>query len=84
MVMGRIASDATLLRGVKAQLKITEGQLSAVEKQRDAYRARSTAAEQEVAAWKARFDLLLQKAGKMEGPNVEFRRARRASPGTKG
>jgi hypothetical protein len=68
--MGKIASDATLLRSARADLNKTSAALKAAEQQRDQYRARATLAEQEVAAWKARFDLLLQKAGKMVPPNV--------------
>ena len=64
--MTRIASDATLLRQAKTSLKLTENALSSAERQRDSYRARATAAELEVATWKARFDLLLTKAGKID------------------
>ena len=71
--MTKIASDATLLRQAKTSLKITENALSSAEsalssaeRQRDSFRKRAFDAEQEVATWKARFDLLLTKAGKID------------------
>lgn len=69
--MGKPASDATLLRQARAELKRETEARRLAEQQRDAYRARATAAEQEVAAWKARFDMLLQKAGPMRVPHGE-------------
>jgi hypothetical protein len=59
--MGRVASDTTLLRAAKAELAREKIAYADAAAQRDAYRARATKAEQEVAEWKARFDILLRR-----------------------
>jgi FtsZ-binding cell division protein ZapB len=59
--MGRVASDATLLRAARAELKRERSAYENIAAQRDAYRARATKAEQELAEWKARFDILLRR-----------------------
>ena len=61
--MGRIASDATMLRAAKAELVLVKKVSAETVTQRDAYRARATKAEQDVAEWKLRFDLLLRRDG---------------------
>lgn len=57
--MGRVASDATLLRQARSELRATEIALCKANARADEFRVRATKAEQEVAAWKTRFDLLL-------------------------
>lgn len=64
--MSRAPSEATQLRNAKSALKETQTLLRQAEQQRDAYRARATKAEQELAEWKQRFDLLLQTTAKKE------------------
>lgn len=59
--MSKPPSDATMLRTVKAELARTEKERVALRTQRDEYRVRATKAEQEVAEWKARFDILLRR-----------------------
>ena len=61
--MGKIASDATLLRRFKAESNSLKDTLAAMRVERDTFRARATKAEQEVAEWKARFDILLRRDG---------------------
>lgn len=59
--MSKLPSDATLLRGVRRQLKETRGALELCKMQREQYQIRATKAEQEAKEWKARFDALLQR-----------------------
>tara|TARA_R110000868_G_C10495398_1_gene730601 strand:+ start:334 stop:528 length:195 start_codon:yes stop_codon:yes gene_type:complete len=62
--MGRIASDATLLRSAKAELALVNKRFSEATLQRDSYRTRASKAELEAAEWKARFDILLRREDK--------------------
>jgi FtsZ-binding cell division protein ZapB len=62
-MMGKIASDATLLRRIKAEQNALKETLSEMRVERDSFRARATKAEQETAEWKARFDILLRRDG---------------------
>lgn len=57
--MGRIASPETQLRQARSILREVQAELSIVRSSRDEHRARATKAEQEVAEWRKRFDLLL-------------------------
>ena len=59
--MGRIASDATTLRSVKAELARLMKEFSPMRVERDRFRARAIKAEQDAAEWKARFDILLRR-----------------------
>ena len=62
--MSKPPSDVTQLRALKTAMKHTKDQLDSTLRERDVYRARATKAEQEVAEWKQRFDLLLKKEPK--------------------
>lgn len=69
--MGRIASDATLLRAARADLAREKLACKDASAQRDAYRTRATKAEQEVTEWKTRFDILLRREpAPTKTPNV--------------
>lgn len=59
--MARTRSAETQLRSVTRELKNVRENHRRMMGERDAYRIRSTKAEQEAAEWKARFDLLLSK-----------------------
>lgn len=59
--MRRQPSDATALRTARTELKRVQGELAQAIRQRDEYRARATKAEQELAQWRERFDLLLRR-----------------------
>jgi hypothetical protein len=59
--MGRIASDATMLRAAKSELALAKKNCAVAIAQCNAYRVRATKAEQEVAEWKTRFDILLKR-----------------------
>lgn len=59
--MGRQASDATLLRHAKREINELDSQRAYWRVLADQYRDRATKAEQEVAEWKERFDLLLRR-----------------------
>jgi hypothetical protein len=66
--MARKPSDATLLVRTKAELKRAKDDIKSLTSQLSGtrslvtdYRARATKAEQEVAEWKNRFDLLLKR-----------------------
>ena len=59
--MSKAPSDATLLRALKRKYADLIVQHQAVSRDCTNYRARATKAEQELAEWKARFDLLLRK-----------------------
>ena len=61
--MGKIASDATLLRKIKTEQNLLKDTLAAMRVERDTFRVRATKAEQETAEWKARFDILLRRDG---------------------
>ena len=61
--MGRIASDATLLRNVKSELSKMQTKCAEWRASSDAFCIRATKAEQESAEWKARFDILLRRDG---------------------
>jgi len=60
-------SAETQLKIVRREYKRTIENLQATKKESDEYRARATKAEQEVAEWKRRFDLLLSKTQKDDG-----------------
>lgn len=66
--MSKPPSEATQIRSLKSQVKEVFEDKQAAEKARDIWRARATKAEEEAAEWKARFDLLLSKAGVIEPP----------------
>lgn len=57
--MSRPVSDATALRNVRAYLRSANKQLDAARAEAISYRIRATKAEQEVAEWRRRFDVLL-------------------------
>jgi hypothetical protein len=59
VVVGRPASDKTLLTTERRINKRLMNEMHAVSRERDGYRIRATKAEQELAEWKKRFDLLL-------------------------
>lgn len=59
--MAREASDATKLRHATRELNEMRGWLRDEKQLANEYRARATKAEQEVAEWKRRFDLLLER-----------------------
>lgn len=61
--MSRAPSEATQLKTAKRELKETKEALGRMQEMANAYRARASKAEQEVAEWKARFDLLLKRDG---------------------
>ena len=60
--MPRKPSDATALRQSRSELARLKYTLISVQAQRESYRQRATVAEQAVAEWKTRFDLLLRRA----------------------
>lgn len=60
--MSKPPSDKTQIAKLKRQLSQTEGELNTAKWELTKYRSRATVAEQQVAEWKARFDLLLSKA----------------------
>jgi phage shock protein A len=55
----REPSPATEIRNLRRALAQTRDGAARAVSERDAFRARATKAEQEVAEWKRRFDLLL-------------------------
>lgn len=57
--MGRPASDKTLLASERRTNRRLMKDMHSVVRERDSYRIRATKAEQELAEWKKRFDLLL-------------------------
>ena len=59
--MAKAPSPVTELRTTKALLKRAIADCSAITAERNAYRFRANKAEQEVAEWKARFDVLLRR-----------------------
>lgn len=59
--MGRVPSTETQLRNLKRELSREIDRANGFARDRDAYRARATRAEQEVAEWKNRFDALLMR-----------------------
>lgn len=62
--MSRAPSVETQLRNVKSELAREEKRARQFASERDQYRIRATKAEQEVAEWKRRFDLLLERTPK--------------------
>ena len=64
--MPRMPSAETTLIATRARLKQSQVECSRAMAQCEAYRVRATKAEQEVAEWKRRFDLLLTKAEKVD------------------
>lgn len=62
--MSKAPSDATLLRQAKSKLSDMERQFNTKKAEAEAYRVRATKAEQEVAEWKKRFDILLAREPK--------------------
>lgn len=59
--MSKAPSEATQIRTLKRQLLDTEKCLGAIRTEASNYRTRATKAEQELAEWKQRFDLLLSR-----------------------
>lgn len=59
--MSRAASEKTQLRNALSREKEKDKLIEVLIAQRDEYRVRATKAEQEAAAWRERFDLLLRK-----------------------
>jgi hypothetical protein len=59
-LVGRQASDKTLLLGEKRLVKRLREEMREVQDQLFNYRQRATKAEQELADWKRRFDELLR------------------------
>jgi len=59
--MGKIASDATLLKREKMRSRRLEVQLGSAREARDEYMDRAQKAEQEASEWRRRFDLLLSR-----------------------
>lgn len=59
--MSKTPSDATLIRTLKRQLSEANSSFASMKFERDHFRARATKAEQEVAEWKTRFDILLRR-----------------------
>ncbi len=59
--MSRLPSEATQLRNAKTEIRKLEAHVKSLAEALGAYRARATKAEQEVAEWKTRFDLLLRR-----------------------
>lgn len=59
--MGRAASPETQLRSARSEIKELQHLLDQQGRALTEYRARTTRAEQEVAEWKGRFDLLLKR-----------------------
>lgn len=59
--MSRMPSEATQLRTAKSEIKRLEGKLAQEGALAREFRVRATKAEQEVAEWKERFDILLRR-----------------------
>lgn len=59
--MGKIASDATLLRTAKSELSKLRTEFAAVRAERDQYRLHAERATAEAAKWEERFDILLRR-----------------------
>ncbi len=65
--MSRQPSDATLLRQAKSELRDMTRQRDALRAETFELRTRTNRAEQELAEWKQRFDLLLKRTPEEEG-----------------
>ncbi|MCR4297529.1 MAG: hypothetical protein NUV75_02065 [Gallionella sp.] len=63
--MSKLPSEATQLRRLKSDHKLLKKEFYQVRVDRDAYRARATRMEQEVAQWRERFDILLRREDKL-------------------
>ena len=65
--MSRQPSDATLLRQARADLKREHSDRLAAQDERNTYRQQLGMARIELAEWKRRFDLLLERTPKESG-----------------
>lgn len=68
--MSKLPSEATQIRTLKRELSETRSALANALASMRTYRARATKAEQEVAEWKARFDILLRRDDVAAGREV--------------
>ena len=59
--MSKLPSDATQLRSLKSEFNHPNRECASARQYRDMYRARAIKAEQDVAQWKERFDILLRR-----------------------
>lgn len=62
--MSKPPSDKTVIANLRRSLREETARTQSAITEREAYRARATRAEQEVAEWKARFDKLLERTPK--------------------
>lgn len=67
--MGKPPSIETQLKTARADLRRMDIELARANQQASAYRERATKAEQAVAEWKERFDILLRRDGMKEAGN---------------
>ena len=65
--MSKQPSEKTQLASERRHNKRLLGEMHAVVRERDSYRIRATKAEQELAEWKKRFDLLLARTPPVNG-----------------